>query len=654
MSQSLSIGSTTIELPDTLAAFARQEPAASVLLAAELEWVEAGDWCQGLLSPLFLAEQGWADSLAALAGLLQAWLGGWPVGLEGQGEAAAALARCFGDTLKTACQRVGRDAAALERIFFARHGAGYRLASLDRIVPVSSAEQARPALRLEFSLAPAAGASAQTGLRVGVVYRPDDVEADCCLLGDTRGLGRDGGGRYLPRQGGLADCPSVAEILNQDLGVDEAFPTYVVWPAVSGSVCACAEEAYGYVQHLEQADTLEHRLAQGKDEVAAYYRRFGRLAALAYVFCLERLDGRHFLLRRRKPYLIGLETAFSSPFSQLADTGLFDPASGPLLAKAAPWQLLEGKPTAPKPVDAKKQAEALRAGCLEGLQALARCAERIEARLSGLRPRAFARPAQEWRRLFAETLPTLGGDRRFGGLELVEAMAERESQARRREWTLAWFGKLLGGFQDSLKQAEKNLAADKEAQAALKAFKTELARQAGVANFNQVSAEKLAQAAGPELAQRWAALCGFADYLSWRLALRGYETGLARAWDVLPRYVLKPCLAKAASPCPAAAGAKLPSLIASGDRLPAAPPSAPRPDCRAFVPLRFSRRLDDDLLLDANGEAVGLEGQPPVPAPPRAAFFPAPMAPEIAARLQAAGQRGFQDNLLAQITLLLK
>lgn len=730
MSQTITIGTTHVELSDTLAGFAQRDKVKAALVEAEVSLQGIAAWIPAQLDPAELpplippifAQNGLAPILRALTQRLYDWTGDWPAGAPGYGYIELDLVNRFIANLKAAMLRLDQDRKALAAIFFGRFGAAYDIASLDHVYPLRSESQiqGREVLLLEFTLQarPDQIPTVPPSVKAKLVYKPADVEVDCFLLGDTSTLGLDAHGRYVSpaySSDKLAPCPSVAEIFNDRSGEADALPTYVVWPAVTGAQSqekcgqqpaqgkdcgyqfqdqdACCQGncpfcgPYGYVEYLEH--NVEQRLIKDKKQAEVFYRCFGRLVSLAFVFCLDDVYYQNVLVHRQRPYFIDLESSFTKPFARLDDTQIFDRERGPLFAKInalapnepptpchVPYRLLEGKPDALRLVEPRHYASELREGCEESLKVLGQCAKKIEARLGQtpkLRTRAMFMQAADYRKLFGEVLKKLSGAQTYGKLEVVDAIAEAEFDLQRGLWTRAWFDKVLADVQTLLDRLDKSQARDKPIAATLKTFKDELCKAARVSNFNQVTGQKLWDASELQLPRCWERLLVFADYLSRLASLAPYDPGIKDSWDILPTFALKPQAAPARKPTPSpdsplpasalATIAKLPPLIAAplpecGPRPADAPPPLSAPDFadyRKFGVPFYCRQVNDAELRDARGRVVTLPGveNPPVPPAMRNSFFPHPIGPIVMQRVHSASRLGFQHNLLTQIARLM-
>jgi hypothetical protein len=701
MPKTITIGSTHVNLPDKMAGFARQETVFSVLLDAEIKLLDIAAWCP-CISSQFISEQGLAPILKALVERIFIWTSDWPPHAPGYGYIEKDIAGGFLNSLEIACRRLYDDRQNIEKIFFSRYGAAYAIDSLEHVHPLNSVShiQDRNVLLLEFNLKALVNQPSTIPLttKAKLIYKPADVESDCFLTGDTTTLGLDGNGHYVYRNRkdngfSSAHCPSVAEILNKQIGEDDAFPTYVIWPVATAACCCQKSGPYGYAEYLDH--DLEHRTASNKKQIGEFYRCFGRLTALAYIFCLDDVHHQNVLVHRQRPYFIDLESSFTRPFAHVADTLIFDRKKGPLFAKAneeapdeppapecLPHRLLEGKEDAVRVVEPRNFTAELQAGCLEGLDTLAKYADEILLRLGKtphLRPQAMFTQGADHRELFAQVLVKLSDTHSYGDFEISDAMEEIEFEKQRRNWTRDWFGKVLADIRSMLKRMDKGLSTDKRTSAVVKIFKDELCKAARVPNFNQLTGEKLGDASEIQLAQRWECLCKFADYLSWIANFAGYNPGVEGSWDILPRYAAKPqarqgwqqtenaehChpLGSEAShqPKPTDSG-ELPSEEGNAEvgadchSNQQSQGNAGFADYHKFGVPFHCRQIDDADLRDACGNVVCLLGvdNPPIPKLVRKSFFPEPIAPIIIKRLEAARHPGFQDNLLGQIAILMK
>jgi len=265
-------------------------------------------------------------------------------------QALPALTTNFQNNIRTACQRIETDWAAIGATF-APHG---RLVTLRQIKSSGSDfhKNGQQVLILTFSVAVVVsdnmGNADPIDSEVQVVYKPSDLEVDCLLAGDSAAVNAVHNG---------FQAASLFEIINTLIAAArpnnaalQDLPTYRILPYNWGSSLNYnagqlpIRTSYGYIQFLE------HRHAPGKNIwnyypfgasdfkifpkqnavtiVRQFYQLVGQLLATACTFSIIDMHVENVIVSRYLAHLIDLEISLLKPIGNVALTEFFGTLGG--------------------------------------------------------------------------------------------------------------------------------------------------------------------------------------------------------------------------------------------------------------------------------------------------------------------------------------
>lgn len=582
--------------------------------------------------------------LGGLVDLLHTHVGWMDAGAPNTRSIAEELTERYADSLLETCTRLLTDWDSLEKLFFWSDVEQHQLVSLQRISPTGSDlhNGGRQVMILTFSLAPTGELPTQSApLTARLVYKPSALEVDWFFVGNTQHLCCQGGPYvYTAEPCAHRSCRSVAELLNLELGNGLALPTYLVWPANPATALRQGDTSpYGYIQYLSH-ELERDRTVQSEDDVRAFYFAYGRLCALAYVFCMEDMHLQNVLVHSGLPHPIDLENAFANPFRDLARTLLFSETIGPVLSTLDPTDVTSGRDGTPETlayrlfrkaggsnlrlVDPRPYLFQLQQGCDETLRALGKLSEELGERLMNGRnlvARYVLRKTSDYKARHDELLNLLHQTEDWHDWEKVRQLGQEWFEREAENWTRFWFGRVLEAINGKLAQQQGPLP--EYCKNVLDEALTELARSVNAQSWAGVTSELLSDLSPGKQATTWSRLLEIAELVWGMFEQKPYSAGVEDSWEKLPLFA-----------------AVNPEVLEH---------------LRASLPY-FTRPIQDTGLFDSSGEEVRLRfvSQPPIPTLLRDEYFPAPIAELVAGRLTECGQPGIRASIVGQIETLMR
>jgi hypothetical protein len=472
-----------------------------------------------------------------------------------------------------------------------------------------------------------------------VIYLPRDVERDCALIGDTTHLCASGGPYvFSEKPCGHPWCQSIAQRIGGQLGEPGAVPTCVVWPARPASSLEPKEaaSAYGYREYLGSGTPDDFVVSSERaPDVAVFYRTLGRQLGLAYAFCIRDLSTADFLVHRLRPYWLGLAYAFDAPFTDLRETGMFDPPLGPL----APAARTSGSSPTVSPaafglavkssggttqfIKALPYGGEVKQGCTETLESLAALADELAKRfelgrdlLSWFRPRV-TEDAQDRQGGLLELLSATSS---WSDWKALDGLTSRWRTEDDEDWVRYWFGGLLAQLAPTVPLWSK---LPQEAVDALAPLRDRITGALGVRSFQEIRVEGVLTLAPSEREALWGTLVSLAQLLGGLLNGTRWDSGLDASWGALPVSIL--------------------AEFELADHT------------RARFPYFVHRLQSASLWSGETGEEVKLLDYPDAP-PPRLArpvFFPEPMTDVLVRRMALLKNEGVRIRLTSAIPALM-
>ena len=242
----------------------------------------------------------------------------------------------FVKNIGEACQRLKNDWDIIHQYFFASNPAKSKLV---KITPTGSDfhKGGKQVLILTFNI---------DKVEHKLVYKPGDIELDYRLLADTvlvrqnllhsQELGNQKSIWEL-----LGNQKSIWELTNEFLDDKFKLPTYKILPRSPGSKLdeifnvsnrLPIEESYGYIEYLSHDPESDPYgkptemlvesdwVTSDKGDVEKFYRQWGRILAIAFVFSMSDIHLDNVIVHKRQPHLIDVEIAFTGPMEDVNGT----------------------------------------------------------------------------------------------------------------------------------------------------------------------------------------------------------------------------------------------------------------------------------------------------------------------------------------------
>lgn len=257
----------------------------------------------------------------------------------------------FKENIYLACQRIIADEDLLTNFYSDLYEEDFSILSLKKIKSTGSDfhKGGKQVLILTFTISHLVYYGVELGFapsieELKVVYKPNDLEADCLIIGDSAAVNKVINNFMTS---------SLVEIYNTRLAAykqgnpgftGEALPTYRILPrnyisVHQGGYPLPIRNAYGYIEYLDNdisgvgaqifgyypLGSSDYLIFKSDNEQAItrkFYRQEGALTALACTFSLLDLHIENLRVKRYEPYLIDLEVCLTSAIDSVQETVL--------------------------------------------------------------------------------------------------------------------------------------------------------------------------------------------------------------------------------------------------------------------------------------------------------------------------------------------